>query len=98
MIQGQPSALPMGHVKHIYGQERSRLDHMQYGDIRLNVENQRYVELQECEQFEEEIGDQDMYWCMWVVRDVLTDEIYYLKPRSIGSIANEMEVLAWCSK
>jgi len=94
MIQSQPSAIPMGRINRLYG-ENKPLDEKIAGQVRMNVENQRLVCLLRFI-YEETKGGETII--LWHVREVLSGECYRLKQRSIGRHYNEMEVLAWASR
>ena len=93
MIQSTGGNFPMGRVHRFYGEERR--DEKIAGQVRMNVENQRLVYL--LRYIYEETKDGGTV-TIWHVRDVLSDDSYRLKQRSIGCSFNEMEVIAWAAR
>jgi len=87
----QSEGLPLSRLDRICGE--NKLVQKIAGQVRMNIENQRLVYLLRCV-FEE---TQDGAIALWHVRDVLSEECYRLKHRSIGGHYNEMEVLAYVS-
>lgn len=71
------------------------MDSKQSGDIRININNQHPVALQ----FDRTYRDRgEPKYTVWVVHDLVLDEIYELKPRRIGRKLNAMEVIALAAK
>jgi len=103
MIQSGPSAIPMGRFNRLYGENKKMQDLKKPGDIRMNVENQRYVKLLRAKVYDDN-DPNDPFWLTrssylaWCVEDVLTGDIYALKTSNMGYPANEMEVIAWAAK
>lgn len=71
------------------------MDQKASGDIRININNQHPVALQ----FDRIYRDRgEPSWTMWVVHDLVTDEVYELKSRRIGRKLTAMEVIALAAK
>jgi len=92
MTQSGATGLMKGTINGIHG----RVEQYDVGEIRMNTNNMRYVELT-CRRFTSD-EDGNNYIRLWQVRDVLTDETYEMRQRNLGSRANEMEVIAWAAR
>jgi len=93
MIQSQPSAIPMGRIHRLYGENKKIVKE---GDIRKDTITGWMVE---CRKFlyEEETGPDGRY-IAWLVKDVLSGETYKLKESRLSvETYCEMEVIAWAA-
>ena len=70
------------------------------GEIRLDLETGRLIELIGAHYTEDELLDTDQIHMPWNVRDVLTGQVYVRGDDSIDLIKSwaEMEALAWAAR